>query len=97
VSLRYSVMGSTGWGYWLAVDFTSHSARPEAVASSAYKSPKDAQAVADWLNDRDAGYPMRELPWPTPWGMGTSDEEGATWPHRNVAGWPWDLIVGVEP
>jgi hypothetical protein len=32
--------------------------------SKSYTSREEAQAVADWLTERAAGYPMRPLDWP---------------------------------
>lgn len=56
----------------------------------------DVVAVVDWLNDRAAGYPKRDLPWPEfcpPfWApIPYSDLEGATWRFRTAWGaWTYD-------
>ncbi len=50
----------------------------------------DVAVTAAWLNERAAGYPPRDLPWPEHLN-GTipySDEDGATWLMRT----PWALL-----
>ncbi len=54
----------------------------------------DALKLVEWLDEREAGYPPRDLPWPA-WLAPTpySDQEGATWRPRT----PWgsiDILTG---
>ena len=58
--------------------------------SEHYSDQRDAQAVADWLADRAAGYPYNMLMAKWPRSLALSDREGAMWDARTVrTDWSW--------
>jgi hypothetical protein len=52
----------------------------------------EARVLAYWLNERERGYPKRDLPWPR--SLAFSDLEGATWHTRTVRADAYDWSKG---